>query len=52
MSMVFRPVKDQFLPSSFWLVDCLSLMGRHAEAHALFQRLLTVGSSLGLLSEE
>jgi hypothetical protein len=44
--------KDTFLPCSFWLVDCLCLMERQAEARALFQRLLAVCSSLGLLSEE
>lgn len=31
---------------------CLSPMERRAQAHALFQRLSTVCSSLGLLSEE
>jgi GH15 family glucan-1,4-alpha-glucosidase len=46
------PGEGSFLPCSFWLVDCLCLMKRHEEAHALFQRLLTVCSSLGLLSEE
>jgi GH15 family glucan-1,4-alpha-glucosidase len=46
------PGEGSFLPCSFWLVDCFALMGRPAEAHALFQRLLSVGSSLGLLSEE
>lgn len=46
------PGEGSFLPCSFWLVDCLPLMERRAEAHALFQRLLTVCSGLGLLSEE
>jgi GH15 family glucan-1,4-alpha-glucosidase len=41
-----------FLPCSFWLVDCLELLGRHDEAHALFERLLGVANDLGLLSEE
>jgi GH15 family glucan-1,4-alpha-glucosidase len=41
-----------FLPCSFWLADCLYLMGRATEAGALFERLLAVRSDLGLLSEE
>jgi GH15 family glucan-1,4-alpha-glucosidase len=41
-----------FLPCSFWLVDCLELLGRHDEAHALFDRLLGLANDLGLLAEE
>lgn len=41
-----------FLPCSFWLADCLHLMGRTAEAAALFERLLGVRNDLGLLAEE
>jgi len=41
-----------FLPCSFWLVDCLHLLGRTDEARALFQRLLDLRNDLGLLSEE
>jgi GH15 family glucan-1,4-alpha-glucosidase len=41
-----------FLPCSFWLVDCLELLGKHAEAHELFERLLSVATDLGLLAEE
>jgi GH15 family glucan-1,4-alpha-glucosidase len=41
-----------FLPCSFWLVDCLALIGREADARALFERLLGVRNDLGLLSEE
>jgi GH15 family glucan-1,4-alpha-glucosidase len=29
-----------FLPCSFWLADCLELLGRHDDAHRLFERLL------------
>jgi len=46
------PGEGSFLPCSFWLVDCLCLMERRAEARAFFQQLITVCSSLGLLSEE
>jgi GH15 family glucan-1,4-alpha-glucosidase len=41
-----------FLPCSFWLVDCLALIGREADARALFDRLLGVRTDLGLLAEE
>jgi GH15 family glucan-1,4-alpha-glucosidase len=41
-----------FLPCSFWLVDCLELLGNHKEAHALFTRLLSLTNELGLISEE
>ena len=46
------PGEGVFLPCSFWLVDCLELLGRHDEAHALFERLLGVANDLGLYSEE
>jgi len=41
-----------FLPCSFWLADCLHLLGRKKEARELFERLLNVRNDLGLLSEE
>ncbi len=41
-----------FLPCSFWLVDCLELIGRHDDAHALFERLLALANDVGLLAEE
>ena len=41
-----------FLPCSFWLVDCLAVLGRHDEARALFERLLGIRNDLGLLAEE
>ena len=41
-----------FLPCSFWLVDCLELIGRHDDAVALFERLLALANDVGLLAEE
>ena len=41
-----------FLPCSFWLVDCYELIGRHDEAHALFERLVGLANDVGLLAEE
>ena len=46
------PGEGVFLPCSFWLVDCLELLGRHNDAHALFARLLALANDVGLLSEE
>ncbi len=41
-----------FLLCSFWLVDCLALIGRHADAVVLYERLLGLRNDLGLLAEE
>jgi GH15 family glucan-1,4-alpha-glucosidase len=41
-----------FLPCSFWLANCLHLLGRKEEARELFERLLNLRNDLGLLSEE
>jgi GH15 family glucan-1,4-alpha-glucosidase len=41
-----------FLACSFWLVNALDISGSHAEAKALFERLLALRNDVGLLSEE
>ncbi len=41
-----------FLACSFWLVDCLHMIGRTDAAVKLFERLLSLRTDLGLLSEE
>ncbi|MGZ8716087.1 MAG: glycoside hydrolase family 15 protein [Gaiellaceae bacterium] len=46
------PGEGVFLPCSFWLVDCLELLKRHEDAHALFDRLVGLANDLGLISEE
>ncbi|WP_129643164.1 glycoside hydrolase family 15 protein [Peristeroidobacter agariperforans] len=41
-----------FILCSFWLVDCLIMLGRRDDAQRLFERLLSLRSDLGLLAEE
>ena len=41
-----------FLACSFWLVDCLHMIGREEEAVEVFERLLALRNDLGLLAEE
>src|SRR5215470_10032048 len=41
-----------FLLCSFWLVDCLIMLGRRNDALNLFNKLLKVRNDLGLLAEE
>lgn len=47
-----RGNEGAFLPCSFWLVDAYVLLERLDDAHALFERLLSVRNDLGLLAEE
>ena len=41
-----------FLACSFWLADAYHLIGRQADAEALFERLLGLANDVGLLAEE
>jgi GH15 family glucan-1,4-alpha-glucosidase len=41
-----------FLICSFWLADNYAMAGRLEEAEALFERLISLKSPLGLLAEE
>jgi GH15 family glucan-1,4-alpha-glucosidase len=41
-----------FLACSFWLVDCLHMIGRTKDADKLFRSLLALRNDLGLLAEE
>lgn len=46
------PGEGVFLACSFWMVINLWLVGRHADAEAMFERLLALQNDVGLLSEE
>ena len=46
------PGEGSFLLCSFWLADNYALQGHEQEAAALFERLLSLRSDVGLLSEE
>jgi GH15 family glucan-1,4-alpha-glucosidase len=46
------PGEGVFLACSFWLVDCLCMQGRMAEARALLDRLVGLTNDVGLLAEE
>ena len=46
------PGEGAFLACTFWLADCLVLLGRRKEARQVFERLLNLRNDVGLLSEE
>ena len=45
-------VEGAFIACSFWFVDNLVLIGRKDDAREMFERLVTIRSDLGLISEE
>ena len=46
------PGEGAFLACSFWLADCLVMIGEQDEARKMFERLLALRNDLGLLAEE
>jgi len=46
-----RP-ETAFIICSYWFVDALASIGRKEEARAMFERLLSIRNSYGLLSED
>jgi GH15 family glucan-1,4-alpha-glucosidase len=46
------PGEGAFLACSFWLVDNLTLLGRHDDARRLCERLLGLQNDVGLLAEQ
>jgi GH15 family glucan-1,4-alpha-glucosidase len=47
-----KGTEGTFLACSFWMVTCLWLIGREAEAKKMFDHLLALRNDVGLLSEE
>lgn len=47
-----RGREGAFLACSFWLADCLHMIGRESDARGMFERLLDLRNDVGLLSEE
>ncbi|MDP9161320.1 MAG: glycoside hydrolase family 15 protein [Acidobacteriota bacterium] len=46
------PGEGVFLACSFWLVDCLVLLGRRVDADELLHKLMALRNDVGLLAEE
>ena len=46
------PGEGIFMLCTFWLADNYELLGRHEEARALFERLLSLQNDVGLLAEQ
>lgn len=48
----FGTPETAFMVCTFWYIDALAALGRKEEARALFERMLTMRNSCGLLSED
>ena len=48
----FGMPETAFMVCTFWYIDALAALGRTEEARALFERMLTLRNSCGLLSED
>jgi len=48
----FGKPEAAFTVCSFWLVEALAILGRHDDARALFEELLSLHNGLGLYSED
>jgi GH15 family glucan-1,4-alpha-glucosidase len=46
------PGEGAFIACTFWLADCLAMLGEIGEATAIFERLLDLRNDVGLLAEE
>jgi GH15 family glucan-1,4-alpha-glucosidase len=46
------PGEGAFIACTFWLADCLGMLGAIDEATAIFERLLDLRNDVGLLAEE
>src|SRR5262249_2835707 len=46
------PGEGAFFICTFWLADCLNMLGKGDEAPAIFERLLDLRNDVGLLSEQ
>jgi GH15 family glucan-1,4-alpha-glucosidase len=46
------PGEGAFILCTFWMIDNLAVLGRHAQAREMFERLLALRNDVGLLSEE
>lgn len=46
------PGEGTFLACTFWLADNLAMLGRHAEAREIYERVLATRNDVGLLAEE
>ena len=46
------PGEGTFLLCTFWLADNMAMLGEHAAAREIFERLLSLRNDVGLLTEQ